>query len=208
MLGRAVVRPGFLTSLGADWPALRVSGVDWWWPGRRRSRRRTAALKWPYRLRGAVSRGAPLPPISPGIKSLYPGALKPNRGGASGAQRVAKLIRSRPGQSAPGTRRRAERRPARDRARGDPPTAAAARLISQPPRSASNGEWLALKTGGGPQWLCGGPPGSMMFGLQEGGLHQTRAPVSSLKEEPLSSRSWIQPAIGVDQTPRWVRAAC
>ena len=45
----------------------------------------------------------------------------------------------------------------------------------------------------------------MMFGLQEGGLHQTRAPVSSLKEEPLSSRSWIQPAIGVDQTPRWVR---
>ncbi|KAF0298787.1 Transcription factor collier [Amphibalanus amphitrite] len=40
----------------------------------------------------------------------------------------------------------------------------------------------------------------MMFGLQESSLHQTRAPVSGLKEEPLTSRSWIQPAIGVDQT--------
>ena len=44
----------------------------------------------------------------------------------------------------------------------------------------------------------------MMFGLQESGLHQTRAPVSGLKEEPLTSRSWIQPAIGVDQNHRWV----
>ena len=66
--------------------------------------------------------GAPhRPPISPGIKSLYPGVPKPNRGGASGAPRVAKLIRPQRAHSAPGTQRRAPRWAARDSARRDPP---------------------------------------------------------------------------------------
>ncbi|XP_037092039.1 transcription factor collier-like isoform X1 [Pollicipes pollicipes] len=40
----------------------------------------------------------------------------------------------------------------------------------------------------------------MMFGLQESSLHQSRAAVTGLKEEPLTSRAWIQPAISVEQS--------
>lgn len=40
--------------------------------------------------------------------------------------------------------------------------------------------------------------GGLMFGLPPGGdLNQPRGPVTSLKEEPLGARAWMQP---VDQT--------